>query len=80
MSSAAAERRRALVVANARYDDGGLDGLASPARDAAALTEVLSGPHCGFEVGKPPALDRGLGGRRQRPPAGLAAPSRRECK
>lgn len=51
MSAEPAERRRALVVANARYDDLGLDGLASPARDAAALTEVLADPsRCGFEV------------------------------
>jgi hypothetical protein len=50
MSAEPAERRRALVVANARYDDEGLDGLASPARDASALTEVLAGRRCGFEV------------------------------
>ena len=125
MSAEPAERRRALVVANARYDDVDLDGLASPARDAAALTEVLADPaRCGFEVAtvvdgegecgdrggrglprrrraerpappllllpraqgragaalprlpqhapEPPALHRGLGGRRQRPPARLA--------
>ena len=51
MSAEPAERRRALVVANARYDDVDLDGLASPARDAAALREVLADPaRCGFEV------------------------------
>jgi Caspase domain len=51
MSAEPAERRRALVVANARYDDEGLDGLASPARDATALTEVLADPtRCGFDV------------------------------
>lgn len=51
MSAKPAERRRALVVANARYDDEALGGLASPAQDATALTEVLADPaRCGFEV------------------------------
>jgi Caspase domain len=49
--SAPAERRRALVVANARYDDPALERLTSPAQDAAALTNVLQDPAlCGFEV------------------------------
>lgn len=50
-AGAAPERRRALIVANAHYDDAALEGLASPAQDAAALTRVLEDPErCGFEV------------------------------
>ena len=46
-----ADRRLALVVANADYDDEALGRLASPARDAAALTRVLEDPsRCDFEV------------------------------
>jgi hypothetical protein len=46
-----AERRRALVVANARYEDPALERLASPAQDAEALTRVLEDPAlCGFDV------------------------------
>ena len=45
-----AERRRALVVANAVYDDDALGRLASPAQDAAALTRALEHESCGFEV------------------------------
>ncbi len=46
-----AERRRALVVANARYDDDALGRLLSPSEDAAALGRVLEDPdRCGFEV------------------------------
>lgn len=45
------ERRRALIVANAHYDDEALERLASPAQDATALTRVLEDPdRCGFEV------------------------------
>jgi uncharacterized caspase-like protein len=45
------ERRRALIVANADYADEALQGLASPAQDATALTRVLEDPdRCGFEV------------------------------
>lgn len=45
------ERRRALVVANAHYDDDALERLASPAQDADALGRVLGDPdRCGFEV------------------------------
>ena len=51
MEGAPPERRRALVVANARYDDPALERLASPAQDAAALTRALEDPvRCGFEV------------------------------
>jgi hypothetical protein len=50
-AGAAPERRRALIVANAHYDDAALEGLASPAQDAAALTRVLEDPkRCGFDV------------------------------
>jgi hypothetical protein len=50
-AGAAPERRRALIVANAHYDDEALAGLASPAQDAAALTRVLEDPErCGFDV------------------------------
>jgi hypothetical protein len=46
-----AERRLALVVANASYHDEGLERLTSPAQDAAALTRVLGDPAIGgFEV------------------------------
>jgi Caspase domain len=46
-----AERRLALVVANASYSDEGLERLTSPAQDAAALTRVLGNPAIGgFEV------------------------------
>jgi hypothetical protein len=46
-----AERRLALVVANASYNDEGLERLTSPAQDAAALTRVLGDPAVGgFEV------------------------------
>ena len=46
-----AERRLALVVANATYYDEGLERLTSPAQDAAALTRVLADPAIGgFEV------------------------------
>ena len=45
-----AERRRALVVANARYEDEALGRLTSPAQDAAALTRVLESTSCGFDV------------------------------
>ena len=46
-----ADRRRALVVANAHYDDEALDRLTSPAEDAAALAHVLEDPQrCSFEV------------------------------
>lgn len=45
------ERRRALVVANAQYDDEALGRLTSPSQDAAALTRVLEDQgRCGFEV------------------------------
>ena len=45
------ERRRALIVANARYDDEGLERLASPGQDATALRRVLDDPaRCGFVV------------------------------
>ncbi len=45
------ERRRALIVANARYDDEGLERLASPGQDATALGRVLTDPaRCGFDV------------------------------
>ncbi|GHG68593.1 caspase, EACC1-associated type [Streptomyces griseocarneus] len=42
-----AERRLALVVATARYDDTALSQLRAPVRDEAALREVLSDPHLG---------------------------------
>ena len=45
-----AERRRALVVANALYEDEALGRLASPAQDAVALTRVLESRSCGFDV------------------------------
>ena len=45
------DRRLALVVANARYDDDGLQALASPAQDAVALTRVLGdAERGGFQV------------------------------
>jgi hypothetical protein len=51
MATPQAERRRALVVANARYDDEALGRLTSPARDAEELGRVLEDPdRCGFEV------------------------------
>ena len=47
----APERRLALVIANAHYDDVALERLASPAQDADALGRVLGDPErCGFEV------------------------------
>ena len=50
-TSPPAERRRALIVANARYDDEGLERLASPGQDANALGRVLTDPaRCGFDV------------------------------
>lgn len=50
-AAAAPERRRALIVANAHYDDEALERLASPAQDATALTRVLEDPQlCDFEV------------------------------
>jgi WD40 repeat protein len=46
-----AERRLALVVATASYQDAGLRQLRAPARDAADLGEVLADPAVGgFEV------------------------------
>ncbi|HEX8345868.1 MAG TPA: caspase family protein, partial [Actinoplanes sp.] len=46
-----AGRRRALIVANDRYDNDGLRRLLSPAADARALAGVLGDPHIGgFEV------------------------------
>jgi hypothetical protein len=43
--------RRALIVANAAYDDAGLAGLVAPAGDAAGLARVLADPEiCGFDV------------------------------
>ena len=41
------ERRLALIVATESYDDAGLDGLRSPARDAVDLREVLADPEVG---------------------------------
>jgi hypothetical protein len=44
-------RRRALVVANARYDDPALAALRAPTRDADALARVLGDPAIGgFDV------------------------------
>jgi hypothetical protein len=46
-----ADRRFALVLANATYDDGGLARLVAPAQDAEALAGVLEHPAvCGFDV------------------------------
>ncbi|MFI6034799.1 caspase domain-containing protein [Streptomyces sp. NPDC051315] len=45
------DSRHALIIANDRYDDQGLKKLRAPARDAAALAEVLRDPRIGdFEV------------------------------
>ncbi|WP_433129016.1 caspase, EACC1-associated type [Micromonospora sp. CA-240977] len=44
-------RRRALVIANARYDDPALAALRAPTRDADALARVLGDPAIGgFDV------------------------------
>src|SRR5436190_1438304 len=49
--SEAAPRRVALLVATSTYDDPGLARLVSPAKDAAALADVLAAPRIGdFEV------------------------------
>ncbi|MFJ9742086.1 caspase domain-containing protein [Streptomyces sp. NPDC101166] len=43
--------RHALIIANDRYEDGGLRQLKAPAQDAVALAEVLGDPQIGdFDV------------------------------
>ncbi|MEU0061347.1 caspase family protein [Streptomyces sp. NPDC006334] len=43
--------RHALIIANDRYEDGGLRQLRAPAQDAVALAEVLGDPQVGdFDV------------------------------
>lgn len=45
------DSRHALIIANDHYDDQGLKKLRAPARDAAALAQVLHDPEIGdFEV------------------------------